>query len=53
MQMILICVLVVIALPVGLAVGWVLEKAHKYEAERELGFWDSNVLAALNGSAIT
>jgi len=46
----LLCLLV---FPAVVVCGALLERARKEEAERELGFWDANVLAALDGSAIT
>lgn len=49
-------VLSLIAIPVGFwAVLWTaaqIERVRKHEFEREFGFWDANVLAALDGSAI-
>lgn len=53
MNPIIFCLLCVLAIPVLTFVGAIVERARKEEAERELGFWDSNVLAALDGSAIT
>lgn len=56
MLTILFCVLSLISIPVAVwavlwAAAWV-ERVRKHEFEREFGFWDANVLAALDGSAI-
>lgn len=53
MNPIIFGLLCILSFPVCIVAGALLERARKEEAERELGFWDSNVHAALNGSAIT
>ena len=53
MHTVLFCVLSLIAFPVAIWFAAIRERARKLVAERELGFWDANVHAALEGSAIT
>ncbi|HEV2172905.1 MAG TPA: hypothetical protein VGR71_05025 [Nitrospira sp.] len=49
---ILVCVLSLILFfgPVGIA--GIVERARRHLAEKEFGFWDHNVLAAMDGSVI-
>lgn len=53
MHTVLFCVLSLLVLPVAIWAGAWLERCRKQIAEFELGFWDANVLAALDGSAVT
>jgi hypothetical protein len=56
MSPIVVCLILLIASLVVAALiitGWTIDRYQRHAAERELGFWDSNVLAALDGSALT
>lgn len=54
MTPILVVLLVLAVLFVGaIASGVACERSRKRIAERELGFWDANIVAAVNGGALT
>lgn len=51
--MTVILVLLSLVPPVlAVAIGWGVELVRKHSADREFGFWDANVLAAIYGGAV-